>query len=52
MYVRITFNGKTIKISLKYKIALNKWNDKTGMVRNKSDEGKSLNNFMKQTRHG
>lgn len=50
VYVRITINGKRIEISLKHKIALSNWNDKTGIAKNNCDEGKSLNNFMEQTR--
>jgi hypothetical protein len=50
VYARITIDGKRIEISLKHKIAVSDWNDKTGMAKNNTEEGKSLNNFMEQTR--
>ena len=50
VYARITINGKRIEISLKHKIAISDWNDKTGMAKNNNPEGKSLNKFMEQTR--
>lgn len=50
VYARITIDGKRIEISLKHKIAVSDWNDKNGMGKINTEEGRSLNIFMEQTR--
>lgn len=50
LYVRITVNGKSLELSLKRTIAVNKWNLAANKMQGSSAEAKVINNKIDQTK--
>ena len=46
IYMRITVNGKRSQISIKRKVAVEKWNSEAGKVVGKSMEVRELNRYL------
>ena len=47
---RITINGKRAEISLKTKVEAKKWDSKSGCLKGNSEEARTINNFISQTK--
>lgn len=50
VYARLTLAGKSVDISLKRDIDLDKWDTVTGRAKGNRDEGRTFNSFFDQVR--
>ena len=51
IYVRITVDGKRTDLVLKTDIEINKWNNIKGVAKGKSDEIRTINNYLEKVRN-